>query len=162
MEYILVSLKKFNWDSHSDRNTCFTIERYFSGQYQDLKPDTTIKYYPEYSLPTQDEFLAAVHFSDSADAHEKGFFIQESIIPCNGNTFKNNPTVPVFAGYHKAIWNLEGNVREWLAENNAVFGGAWNEHYIPHFLYPHDSLSIEDAYTGFRNVCRWVKVKKEY
>ncbi len=162
MEYILVRLKKFNWDSSADRNTCFTIQRYFSGQYHNLTPDTNIKYYPEYSLPSRDEFLFAVHFSDSADAREKHFFIQESIIPCNGDSLLNDPMIPVFAGYHNALYNLEGNVREWLSENNAVLGGAWNEHYIPNYLYPHDSLSIEDAYTGFRNVCRWVKIKKDY
>ncbi len=162
MEYILVNLKKFDWDSKPDKNTCFTIERYFSGQYNNLKPDTAIKYYPEYSLPSSDEFLSAVHFSDSVDRNEKYIFIQEDIVPCSGDTLEYYPTAPVFSGYSKAIYNLKGNVREWLSEDNTVFGGGWNEHIIPLYLFTHDSLSTEDAYTGFRNVCRWVKVKRDY
>ncbi len=162
MEYILVQLKKFDWDAKPDRNTCFTIERYFSGHYHNLKPDTAIKYYPKYDLPTSDEFLTAVHFSDSVDRHEKYIFIQEDIVPCSGDTLKYFPTAPVFSGYSKAIYNLRGNVREWLADDSTVFGGGWNEHIIPLYLFSPDTLSTQDAYTGFRNVCRWVKFKREY
>ena len=50
MEYILISEGIIDHNPASTIENCFTIEKYFTGNYMNLKVDTSFLYYPESQL----------------------------------------------------------------------------------------------------------------
>ena len=126
------------------------------------KPDTNFKYYPHFRLPTLQEYKIALHFADSVDKStcQK---IQCDIIPCINDTDKINPTVITKLSVSKnknTIYNLRGNVREWIDEKNISVGGGWSDSRQKIFSQDTFYLQTENASTGFRNVCEWKRWTK--
>lgn len=170
-EYILVCYSVFNYFPHQNKDTVFTIENYFNGNYMGIKPDTHLMYYPEYSLPDLIERNLVLKYQDSMDysiAHKhylpgrkpKIDSIYCQIIPC-----KNDTTIlcePMRGYYYKkmtkrSLINLRGNVTEWGNIENLTFGGGWKNtqdeiQKQDTFYYPNANVN-----TGFRCVCKWRK-----
>jgi formylglycine-generating enzyme required for sulfatase activity len=166
MEYMLVKNKKFNWDSAPNRDTYFTIERYFTGKYKNVKPDTNFSYYPVYSLPTIDEWREATHYADSVNKIIKRDsihgYIRSDIKPCSKDS--DAPTCPVWAAYtskkHPSIYNLRGNVGEWTSEYGISAGGSWFDTRQKILTQDTFHINYSNAWTGFRNVCKWRRWSK--
>jgi len=161
MEYLLVTNKKFDWDPVPDKDTYFSIERYFNGKYKNIKPDSNFSYYPVYGLPTIDEWRIATHYADSVNKIIKRDniygYIRSDINPCSKDS--DAPTCPVWAAYtskkYPSIYNLRGNVGEWTSEYGISAGGSWFDKRQK--ILTQDTFHIDNpnAWTGFRNVCEW-------
>lgn len=155
----------------------FTIKKYFKGEFNNIKPDKRIKYYPEYSLPNIDERKQILRYSDSID--DKYFKkcntkyckkcsqtfpeMWTDIVPCLNGTIKIYPTRNVDTNCaskkKNAIYNLRGNVAEWLLEKNTTCGGGWNDKRVK-ILESDTCISNEkNCWTGFRNICKWKRVE---
>ncbi len=154
-------------EAHFDKSpeTAFTIERYFTGQYRDYKPDPEVVLYPHYSLPDAETYRKVVSFADSLNTvnyskcHEKNCS-ENHLIACGEDGPSQNSFLPKLTNCANCkgilITHLQDNVREIMAEPRMLFGGSYGS-----------SCSTEsvkliqvspDAYTGFRNRCtykRW-------
>jgi hypothetical protein len=109
-EYLLIKLGKISIDKTQNSDSHFTIEGYFDGTYHNQKPDTTIKYYPEYRMPTVQEWRFAVKYMDSVDnlyfkkhsnklrrnSKNSCAKYQCGIIPCINDSLINYPTREVW------------------------------------------------------------------
>jgi formylglycine-generating enzyme required for sulfatase activity len=171
-EAILVDRKIIKDDRNQNAQNHFTIERYFAGEYQGVKPDSNFLYYPSYRLPTIEEWKTAVHFEDSMEHKVKAkvLFQNKDIEPCSK---KNSSSVTrsykdqyplddidngIFEKKHPLI-NLRGNVNEWTSEKGVCIGGGWADK--ANILATQDTFQIEgvNAWTGFRSVCEWKEYK---
>lgn len=150
----------------------FTIYRYFSGMYFGIKPDSNFRFYPQYSLPNLNDRKIVLHYYDSLDRKylsnckgkrcreiKKNYpFIQSDIITCQKDTFISI-TLDVHSGYvlsnKNYLFNLRGNVSEWMAENEITCGGGWADK--KEIILKNDTFqqTKPTAWTGFRNVCTW-------
>jgi len=160
-EYVLIRDGVIEWNLRQNADSNFTVERYFSGKYLNYKPDTNYKYYPNFRLPTVQEFKKALHYADSIDKVVCENF-QSDIVPCIKDSFFN-PTVNVNASCSKkkkTIYNLRGNVSEWTTENNICVGGGWTD--TRQAILSKDTFQLKTANssTGFRNVCEWKRWAK--
>ncbi|HTB07778.1 MAG TPA: SUMF1/EgtB/PvdO family nonheme iron enzyme [Bacteroidia bacterium] len=173
MELILVDNGKIEWDSMQTRETHFTIERYFSGNYKNIKPDTNFKYYPCFRLPTVVEWRKAVHYSDSVNkliCRDTVLKFQSDIDPCDRESLMKNVldtiewTVNVTSGCKGKrlfpIYNLRGNVSEWTSDSEVCVGGGWIDKRQVILSQDTFHLKTQNAWTGFRNVCEWKKWTK--
>lgn len=160
----------------SDQNSesYFTIESYFNGNYKNIVPDTNFSMYPVYTLPTFKEWKVAISYTDSIQRHlynkskfsdEMSFSnylnINSNIIPEQIDTLKTYPTRIVFMDCKfkeaEVLNNLRGNAGEWTSVDNICVGGGWintKEEILKDSIFSIDSAN---AWTGFRNVCRWKK-----
>lgn len=131
-QYFLIKKKVLEWDMEEDSDNYFTIEKYFAGEYKDIKPDPRYTTYPVYRLPTESEWNKSQRFFDSiANENSKrmkifqnkklteSYLIYYDIMPCSGDIFIDEPT-------HNVIGiNMYGNVSEWLLEKDMIIGGNW-------------------------------------
>lgn len=172
-EYILRKYGKLIIDTAQKRETCFSIERYLSGLYHNQKPDPNFKYYPQYRLPTTQEWKKAMHYADSVEQaylqkHNSECCkelkrnwpeFQSDIIPCLNDSFKVYPIRIVNSGFvprrKSPIYNLRGNLSEWTSENNLSAGGSWINNRKTILTTDTFQSKTKNAWTGFRNVCEW-------
>lgn len=185
-EYFLIEKGLVPTFTEQDSNTCFTIECYFRGDYLGIKPDTSL-YYPEYSLPTLEERKQILAYSDSAQKkHEEkcwtkrcnrcvkelytinaGISFSEKKEHIRPNEYRLNSPIYVPTVITGSLWcsykiiDLRGNVSEWSAIDGVSFGGGWID--SKERIMANDVFETKEpnAWTGFRNVCRWKKWKEE-
>jgi formylglycine-generating enzyme len=175
-EMMLIRAGKIKPNSKPTEDSHFTIERYFSGKYQNVKPDTNFRFYPEYRLPTYLEWKKALFFSDSVG---KAFLkkcnnkycktckaefpkIVSDIVVCQNDTLVI-PTIPVRMGCPSnkkyRLYHLRGNVSEWLSETYKCSGGGWTDQKQKILVEDIVFTQTVNAWTGFRNVCEWKEFK---
>jgi len=177
-EYILLKYDKIQWNPDQNKTNYFSIENYFNGNYNGYAPDSNFKYYPEYRLPTTQEWYKALNYADSINqlytSKHKSKHIKEcenyfseihcDIIPCINDTTKIDPTRPLnyecLKNNYPQIYNLRGNVSEWTSEYETCIGGGWHD--TKQTIITKDTflLKFSNAWTGFRNVCEWKEWKK--
>lgn len=168
MELILFLNKKIEWDSAPNKDTYFTIERYFTGHYKNIKPDKYFQYYPDYRLPKVIEWKKAVHYTDSINkiiCKDSIPIFRSDIDPCTNDTTNiKAPTENVYTGCiskkDSSIYNLRGNVSEWTSEDGISVGGGWADK--RQIILTQDTFHVKttNAWTGFRNVCEWKRWTK--
>lgn len=171
-EYLLVKYGKIKFDEKQSRDTHFTIEGYFTGSYRNIRPDSNFKYYPSYNLPNLNDRKIILFYYDSLDKKylancrgrrcrkiKKNYpFIQSDVITCQKDTFVPI-TLDVRSGYvlsnKNLLFNLRGNVSEWLEEDELTCGGGWADK--KEIILKNDTIRYPEpnAWTGFRNVCVW-------
>lgn len=172
-QYYLIKYGGLKNIYHKESNeNYFTIERYFSGTYFGIIPDSNFKFYPEYGLPNINERKSILSYSDSLDRKylnnckgkrcreiKKNYpFIQSDIITCQKDTFIPT-TLDVHSGYilsdDNDIFNVRGNVSEWMFEDELTCGGGWADR--KEIILKNDTIrqAQPNAWTGFRNVCTW-------
>lgn len=163
MELILIKNGVIDWDTNQTARNHFTVFRYFTGQYKQIKPDPRFQYYPLFRLPNMKERNLVLHYEDSIEknyCNKDHITAQTGIIPCENDTFRVNPTQKVREGCktRKAtpIYHLKGNVSEWAAERFLTYGANWSK---SKDCAEGDVFKTEqpNAWTGFRNVCEWKK-----
>jgi hypothetical protein len=174
-EMILVSCGSLKFDSTQKKEMYFSIERYFSGTYKDIIPDSNYKYYPDYRLPSLTDRQRILSYSDSVDNnyslknkainYKKRKLMYPELESYMSRSFKDTflivpvPTVPVTFGCIPSkvnpIYNLRGNVSEWTSEKGISVGGSWADK--SEIISKTDTVRLENqnAWTGFRNVCKW-------
>lgn len=177
-EYILLSYGKIKMDTAQKRETCFTIERYFNGTYHNQKPDPDFKYYPEYRLPTTQEWKKALHYADSVEqaylqkcnsktckkCKQNWPEFRSDITPCINDSFKVVPTLTGRSGFvpgrRHPVYNLRGNVSELTSENEISVGGGWADKRQKILTCDTFQCKSPNAWTGFRDVCEWKEWNK--
>lgn len=177
-EVLLVRMNKIEWDSIPNRNTYFTIEKYFNGTFGKILSGEKVKYYPNFRLPTLTERQLILHYADSLD---KAYFekcnskyckdcktnfpkFYSDITPCLKETSNTEPTHRTDDNYSakkgNPIFNLRGNVGEWSSEKNITLGGSWFDKRERILQTDTFFIDKQNAWTGFRNVCEWKQWKE--
>ncbi|MBI3234877.1 MAG: SUMF1/EgtB/PvdO family nonheme iron enzyme, partial [Bacteroidetes bacterium] len=88
MEYILVKNNIIKFKPVISKDSIFTIEKYFNGQYNNIKPSERFMIYPEYSLPDSTTYKIASSFADSLNNRnykscKKRYCKNSLLIDCN-------------------------------------------------------------------------------
>ena len=172
-ELILIELNKIEEDTAQNKDSYFTIERYYNDELKYINPGEKLKYYPEYRLPTLDERKIILHYADSIQKtyinnrrkfkkwnlwKETNIYPVSDIIPCLRDTFINIPYIPVNNScFTSSINNLRGNVSEWTSENEITVGGGWLDKRERIMQTDTFHTKSPNAWTGFRCVCEWKK-----
>ncbi len=175
-EYLLIRAGVIEWDSTQNSSRYFTIEKYFNGAYDSIQPDPLMQYYPDYRLPTAEEFERSKIYGDSLNisnleqGHKKYHKEWLENYPNNqmalalrnkDSVLTDFPTIRVDAGCYNHKWiniyHLIGNVSEWTSITDQTWGGSW--HHTKSEVEQNHLFtdSIPTAYIGFRNVCSWKK-----
>jgi len=174
-EYILTKYEIITYDTAQTKENYFTIEKYYHGELTNVISDKKVYYYPEYRLPTQSERKQILAYSDSLNnayfekckskyclyCKENYPEMQSDIVPCVSGLFKGDPTRNVTTNCcskkGNPIYNLRGNVSEWLSEKDITAGGGWKDTRTQILTSDLFVTTEANAWTGFRNVCKWKK-----
>lgn len=171
-EFLLIREGVIELNIHMDSTNFFSIEKYFSGKYNGIKPDYSIPY-PIYSLPTIEEWTLLCRMANEINSVNLKKYWRKIddeqknndslLVRSKENFFLNikEDSLPdvglndVFGGCTKVFLNLQGNVSELSAIEGISLGGSYintldeiKSSYIYHY-------SVPNAWTGFRCVCRW-------
>lgn len=162
MEFILlrhgvVKRLMFNKDS------CFTIEKYYSGKFNNIKPTPDFSFYPDYRLPTTAEWGKAVKYDDSLSGKkgknkERNLWLD--IKPCHADILFATPTESddmEKLSDKKRIYNLRDNVSQWTSEQGICEGGGWHDTLKAATVQDTFHRSKPNAWTGARYICTWKK-----
>jgi len=172
-EYMLIHDEVIAYNEFQNRENVFTIENFFNNKIERLNSDREIIYYPEFRLPTISERNLILKYSDSLDSlHSDKYYSKHpksrdieliycDKIPCLNDTTWTEPTRPVRSYYSRKrinpFYDLRGNVSEWAAETNIVFGGSWGDDCSTIMKTDTAVSSTASKYIGFRNVCEFKK-----
>jgi len=155
------------------KDSLFTIKKYFNGNYLNLVPDTNYLYYPQYTLPDTAEYSRILNFSNSLMMKNfkscKKTKWNDPVVQDNW-CFENLPNkteslpygidptknVHYFTCKRALITHLKGNVREFTNVKNIVFGNSYYDS-TDSKNNNFRQVSSPNAYTGFRNICRYKK-----
>jgi formylglycine-generating enzyme required for sulfatase activity len=169
LEGILVRRDVLKEDPNQNPQNYFSKERYFAGGYQGVKPDSHFLYYPNYRLPTIEEWKVAVYYEDSIEHKYKSKPLSPNIAvePCDMEAaasvtkpFKMPDDLFDAASEKRhPLSNLKGNVSEWTSEKNVSIGGGWADKAEVTAIQDTFHLDGENAWTGFRCVCEWKEYK---
>lgn len=135
----------------------FTIEKYFKGEIKTISYKK-LDYYPVYELPTVEQWQKITAYI-SIYRPRLNRNRMENIISCADSISIVFPYPPngYYSYYRKAkkgyIYDLEGNVREWLEEEGQTAGSSWLHKSGLNSTLPEKA----DAATGFRCVAKWKK-----
>lgn len=167
MEYLLIKEGLIPRIPKPPKDSIFTIERYFKGQFYGIKPDPRFLVYPYYSLPDSVTYKKALSLADSINSKNFKYCIRKSCLPglISGNCFENNQNY-IFANSKycqkslikkPVIIHLKGNVREMTNIKGVFFGRSFMDSCnTPVYIFRQDS-SFVNTYTGFRNMCVYKK-----
>jgi hypothetical protein len=171
-ESMLIKEGIINMNPNQSEDSFFSIESYFSGTYNIIIPSKDIRHYPYFRLPNLQERTEILAFSKQSSKMKSkqrnplhfnkqiwtSDDIQSDINPCNK---EGVPTRMVSKKVKKrsknSIFNLRGNVGEWLSEKNVSAGGGWVDK--REIILKEDTTTVmyPNAWTGFRVVFEWRK-----
>jgi hypothetical protein len=174
---ILFKNKILTHNPDQDSLNYFSIENYFSGNYNNLKPNMEFNVYPSYTLPNETQWIKGKnHFTNNnpnniknckskwCDFHinkKDTIPIQYNIVPCLNDSILIDPTRTNRCSKNKLIgMNFLGNVSEWLDEENLIIGGNWTDSTTTNFTTPIKN-EYPQEYVGFRCVAEWKEYKSK-
>lgn len=167
MEFILIREGVIKFHTYTqNKDSIFTIEKYFTGKFAGIKPHPKLKWYPEYSLPDSVTYYKALRESDSVYALIKNIKVkgrfQTNLCNCKENRNKIvkidgiDCFIRVYPYYNKRnrFYHLRGNARELTNVKGLAFGGSYLDscNTTKNLISTYDST---DVHTGFRNMCIW-------
>ncbi|MCE3227856.1 MAG: gliding motility-associated lipoprotein GldJ [Bacteroidetes bacterium] len=170
MEYLLIKHKIFEYDSVQNKNTVFTIEKYFDGKYK-INPSPFLKYYPVFSLPDSATFMKALVRFDSLNRINFKYCKEKYCSELKKTTcletneeisekylYGPDPTEVTDCSFckYQLVTHIRGNVREFTTNHKITFGGSYRDSCNAKLFFENKE---PNAYTGFRNVCSWKKWK---
>jgi hypothetical protein len=171
MEYLLIKKEIIPYRPIVQKDSVFTIDKYFQGLYYGIKPNEHFLIYPYYSLPDSTTYKQAASFADSLNAKnykfcKKKFCADKLLIDCNclestrpSMLYLTMETNCVFCK-RELITHLKGNVREMTNTKSVFYGSSFIDSCkFPNNICRQDSLLL-NSYTGFRNVCEFRQWKK--
>jgi hypothetical protein len=179
MEFILIREGIIKHIPNPHKDSVFTIENYFKGNYRGITPNKGLMIYPEYSLPDSSVFVSSLKVSDSLYktnykyARQTDCYAELKQVHCLENIAGRNDTLlygidPVAKAYYADIRRLRlhkinlvthllGNIREMTNIQGLTFGGS----YIDSCAAINRNYFIKEkgsnCYTGFRCVCTYKK-----
>lgn len=173
-ELILIQHYKIKIDLDQNKDSHFTIEKYYNDEYKNIYPGEKLMYYPVFRLPNLEERELILNYADSIDiAYFKKWHLSKlyrgckkdqipdiysGIIPCPKDTFNSLVTCPVNEGcYPSKLYNLRGNVSEWTSSEDIAVGGGWLDKRERILQTDTFHTKAPNAWTGFRCVCEWKK-----
>lgn len=172
-ESMLTKLHKIKPNTTPNKDTYFTIEKYFTDSYQGTLPGKKVMYFPSFRLPTVSERQKILNFAESVEnvsntkpnsRRNKNCALTTPLIYCDVTLQKDTFIDPVRnVNSHcpsqntKPIYNLRGNVSEWLNEKDVAVGGGWIDSKERILKTDTFVFITPNAWTGFRNVCEWKK-----
>lgn len=145
----------------------FTIENFYSGKHIKIVSNKKVPYYPEFRLPTKKERKKILLYSDFMFSKKENKKYHPNIYcginPCVKDSIVVSPLRGlVFDNLESRkndlrIYDLRGNVAEWMNEENTASGGSWID--LQDLITNEDIRSYMNAsaVTGFRNVFEWKK-----
>lgn len=170
-ELFLINNGILEHNPNQNRDNYFSIENYYNGKYNGIKPDTKFNFYPYYRLPTIDEWKAGKKYFDEnnlvkkcnnrfCDFHmikNEKIPIIFNVIPCLNDSTVITPTKTTFCFNNPDLgWDFYGNVSEWLNEENTIIGGNWGDSTLNNFSIPIKNEN-PSKFVGFRCVAEWRK-----
>lgn len=177
MEYLLIKKEIIPYRSNPPKDSVFTIDKYFQGQYYGVQPNEHFLIYPYYSLPDSATYKQVSFFADSLNSKnykscKKKFCRDKLLIDCNcleNKSYKTiarpygpDPTMQTSCVFCKKelITHLKGNVREMTNLKGEFYGSS----FIDSCKTPNNTCrqdtSLINSYTGFRNICEFRQWKK--
>ena len=177
MEYLLIQKKIIPYIHNPHKDSVFTIDRYFKGQYYGVQPNQHFLIYPHYSLPDSAVYCQASYFADSLNAEnykscKKKFCCGKFLFnnDCLENKSKQKTTrpygpCPTMKEYCESckkelITHLNGNVREFTNRKGQFYGRSFIDSCkTPNNIFRYDT-SLVNSYSGFRNICEYRQWKK--
>lgn len=172
LEMFLIRDELITYDTAQTESSYFTIEKYFKGEIPTINKEKKAKYYPVYRLPDIKEWNIIVNYADSVntdyfekckstscrECKESYIKIQSDITPCGDNRVQTEPLIKPKRGCslrERPVYNLRGNVSEWVSEKNKTAGGGWKDTRARTLFNDPYNTHKPNAMTGFRNVCEW-------
>ncbi len=172
MEYLLVKQGFIPNIENPSKDSVFTIEKYFKGQYYGVQPNPHFLIYPYYSLPDEFTFKKALVFADSLNSKNQKYcrkkFCKDKLLT-ESNCFENNdfkselrpygisPTKTTNCVFCKKdlITHLKRNLREMTNVKGQFFGISFIDSCrTVNTICRQDTLLI-NSFTGFRNICQY-------
>lgn len=177
-EIYLIREKILEHQPNQHAENYFSIENYYSGKYNNTPPDLRYNIYPEYRLPTKEEWLLGKDFFEAynlkngktcnkkyCDFHIRKEDIPNhsnyNVVPCDGDSLLVGPLKTTRCDKNTTLgFYFHGNVSEWLAAENKIIGGNWRDTTNTHFDIPQQQ-EYPSEYVGFRCVASWKKYEKK-
>ena len=167
-EYILIREGITTWHFNSPKDSLFTIEKYFKGEWY-TKPNPYLKYYPVYSLPDSSTYFFASTLADSLNKKNKKYirkkYCSADISKCwcletFNKSFEADIVKPVYCRTKKPlIWHLHDNVSEMTNIDGTLFGGSYKDSCKIAEKKKCFKADSTDILIGFRCICKWKKWK---
>ena len=172
-EKLLIDMDKIEVDSTQNKDSYFTIEKYFKGTFGKIIPGVKLTHYPNFRLPSLVERTIILQYADSVDhiyfknceskyckdCKTNFPMFNSDVVPCLKDSLRIEPTISVNDNYAAKkgdpIFNLRGNVSEWSSEVNITLGGGWFDKRANILQADTFHTDKQNAWTGFRNVCEW-------
>ncbi|MCF8239057.1 MAG: formylglycine-generating enzyme family protein [Saprospiraceae bacterium] len=157
---------------NTSKDSVFTIEKYYKGEYCGIQPNPHFTIYPYYSLPDSATYRKAAIFADSFNTQNYTYCqdelcrdklliesncLENKIDKTPSRPFGQDPTLKTNCVTCKKelITHLKGNVREMTNIRGSFYGRSFIDScQIPNDICRNDTLLI-NSYTGFRNVCQY-------
>ncbi|NQX98456.1 MAG: SUMF1/EgtB/PvdO family nonheme iron enzyme [Flavobacteriales bacterium] len=176
-EMILIRDKVILRNPDQSSSNYFSIENYFSGSYNNLKPDKQFAIYPSYTLPSETQWIKGKYHFDNNNARnikrckskycdfhinkKDTISIQYNIVPCQNDSILIEPTRTTNCLNNNSLgMDFLGNVSEWLDEENLIIGGNWTDSSTVNFTTPIKN-EYPQEYVGFRCVAEWKEYKQK-
>ena len=173
MEYLLIKNKIIPVRPLLDhKDSIFTIEKYFTGQYYGIKPSAHFLIYPFYSLPDSTIYYKAAIIGDSINkknyksCREK-FCADELLIDCNclenrkdvndSRPYGPSPTMETRCVFcrKELITHLKGNLREMTNIRGLFYGSSFYDSCNIRNNTCRLDTNLINSYSGFRNICTY-------
>ncbi|MGI6319873.1 MAG: SUMF1/EgtB/PvdO family nonheme iron enzyme [Bacteroidales bacterium] len=177
MEYLLIKKEIIPYIPTPPKDSVFTIDKYFLGQYYGVQPNQQFLIYPYYSLPDSITYTQASLYADSLNAKNYKYCRKKfcaDLLLTESNCIENktnkteaspygpDPTMATTCVFCKKelITHLKGNVREMTNIKGQFYGSSFIDSCkTPNNIFRQDTLLI-NSYTGFRNICEYRQWKK--
>ncbi len=172
MEYMLIEKNVIPNIENPPKDSVFTIEKYYKGQYYGVQPNQQFLIYPYYSLPDTITYKNVTFFADSFNSKNykycKEKFCKDKLF-IESNCFEINDLKTILHPYgisplkttscvfcnRELITHLKGNLREMTNVKGQFFGISFIDTCkTPINICRQDTL-LTNSYTGFRNICKY-------
>jgi len=174
MEFQLIKEGLITYNPTPVKDSIFTIEKYFNGQYQSKESNKNILFYPEYTLPDSSTYFNVALFADSLNSKnykscKDKYCSDKLLIYCNcleskpfitdSLPYGPNPTLRTSCSFCKKelITHLKGNVREMTNIKGLFYGISFIDSCKSNYNECRSDTSLINSFTGFRNICRYRK-----
>lgn len=168
MEYTLIHEGVIESNLSKNKDSIFTIEKYFKGEFQGYKPSKEIQLYPEYSLPDSLTYMKISHYADSSytaflNSRKGKKHAKNMLENCKDNkadTPQKGPGPVNQFSLNKAnthLSHLRGNVREMTNSEGEFYGLSFLDSCEEDHNKITSDANLVNSYSGFRNVCVYKK-----
>lgn len=164
-EQILLQQGKISYTTQNAENY-FSIDKYYNGQLENVKPDYTIPY-PQYRLPTKEEWENAAKglttdmygLNNESKAVKKAQKQGGNLFNLKYENAQNNANITAptksFLENDFGLYNMIGNVGEMVAEQGIAKGGSWTHNLTESQISNDLKYESPTRWLGFRNICEY-------